>query len=139
MRSRLLFICLALTLAAPVFADDKKENTAAVPAKKNPERHEKFLKDIKDMGTVNVAFLGDSITDGNTYPTMIKQALAEAGLKVAVTPAGRPLAVSATAPVKVPVRVIETVPVALVPGLSVTEVELSESEKSLVGVEPMSP
>ena len=65
MRSRLLLAGLVLTLPLTIsFAEDKKENSAAVPAKKDANRHERFLKDIKDMGTVDVVFLGDSITDG---------------------------------------------------------------------------
>ncbi len=44
---------------------EEKPNPAVVPAVKNPERHERFLEDIKKMeGKIDVVFLGDSITDG---------------------------------------------------------------------------
>jgi lysophospholipase L1-like esterase len=41
------------------------ENPAATPAVKNPERHTRFLDDIKAMnGDISLVFVGDSITDG---------------------------------------------------------------------------
>lgn len=61
-----MLICASLVaiFALPVRADDKP-NTAVVPAKKNPERHDKFLEEIKKRdGKIDVVFLGDSITDG---------------------------------------------------------------------------
>jgi lysophospholipase L1-like esterase len=62
----LLGACLslaALTLAAaPARADDKK-NTAVIPSVKNEDRHKKFLE-IAKKGDIDVAFFGDSITDG---------------------------------------------------------------------------
>jgi lysophospholipase L1-like esterase len=45
-------------------SQEKKDNSAVVPAKKNPERHEGFLKNIAEMKTIDLVFLGDSITDG---------------------------------------------------------------------------
>jgi len=55
---------LALFLAGPLMADEKKPATV-VPAEKNPERHKGFLADIKKAdGKIDVVFLGDSITDG---------------------------------------------------------------------------
>jgi lysophospholipase L1-like esterase len=41
------------------------ENPAFTPAVKNPERHTRFLDDIKAMnGDISLVFVGDSITDG---------------------------------------------------------------------------
>src|SRR5262245_24761254 len=56
------FLCISF--GAPVFAQEKKANTAVVPAQKDPKRHENFLKDIAKMKTIDVVFVGDSITDG---------------------------------------------------------------------------
>jgi beta-glucosidase len=57
---------LTMLLAIPLVAmAEEKKNTAIEPAKKNPERHEGFLKTIKSMnGKIDVVFNGDSITDG---------------------------------------------------------------------------
>ena len=54
----------------------------------------------------------------------------EAGLKPTVTPAGSPLALKATAPVKPPLRVIAIVTVPLAPRLTVRLVGVAESVKS---------
>jgi hypothetical protein len=54
----------------------------------------------------------------------------EAGLKPTVTPAGSPLALKATAPVKPPLRVIAIVTVPLAPRLTVRLVGCAESVKS---------
>ncbi len=64
MLSRLLLgASLFALMLVPVRADDKP-NSAVVPAKKNPERHEKFLQDIRKMnGKIDLVFIGDSITD----------------------------------------------------------------------------
>jgi hypothetical protein len=59
--------------------------------------------------------------------------VAEAGLKLALTPLGNPPALKATAPVKPPVRVIAIVLVPLAPRLTVRLVGLAASEKSCVG------
>lgn len=48
----------------------------------------------------------------------------DCGVNAAVTPAGSPLAVSPTAPVKPPVTIIVTVVVAVAPGATVTGVAL---------------
>lgn len=62
MHRLVLTFLVAIPLAA--FAEEKN-NTAIVPAKKNPERHERFLKDIEaKKGKIDVVFYGDSITDG---------------------------------------------------------------------------
>jgi lysophospholipase L1-like esterase len=61
-----LLLCAALCIPcfSPILAEDKP-NPAVVPTVKNPERHERFLADIKKMeGKIDVVFLGDSITDG---------------------------------------------------------------------------
>jgi lysophospholipase L1-like esterase len=53
----------ALALAAaPLRADDKKENTAAKPTPK-VDRHDGFVATAK-KGDIDVVFFGDSITDG---------------------------------------------------------------------------
>ena len=57
----------------------------------------------------------------------------EVGVKVAVTPLGRPLALKATLPVKPPVRVIVMALVPLAPRLTVKLDGLAESEKSGTG------
>src|SRR5262249_35060189 len=54
----------------------------------------------------------------------------EAGLKLAVTPLGSPLALKATAPVKPPKRVIAIATVPLAPRLTVRHVVVGVSEKS---------
>src|SRR5215510_12495844 len=56
--------------------------------------------------------------------------VAEAGLKLAVTPPGNPLALKATLPVKPPARVIVIVLVPLAPRLIVKLEGLGETEKS---------
>ena len=56
--------------------------------------------------------------------------MAEAGLKLAVTPVGRPLALRATAPVNPPVRVMLMVLAALAPWLTVTLAGVAAREKS---------
>src|SRR5262245_30753506 len=56
--------------------------------------------------------------------------VAEAGLKLALTPLGNPLALKATLPVKPPVRVIVIVLVPLAPRLIVKLEGLDETEKS---------
>src|SRR5262249_7381934 len=56
--------------------------------------------------------------------------VAEAGLKLAVTPLGNPLALKATAPVKPPLRVIVIALVPLAPRLTVRLVGLAVSRKS---------
>jgi lysophospholipase L1-like esterase len=56
---------LALCLAMPALAEDKIK--ACTPEKKNPERHEGFMKDKEAAvakGPVQLVFIGDSITDG---------------------------------------------------------------------------
>lgn len=61
-----LLLCAALCIPSmtPAHGEDQV-NPAVVPAIKNPERHERFLEDIKKMeGKIDVVFLGDSITDG---------------------------------------------------------------------------
>src|SRR5262245_2667576 len=61
-----MFLCATLAAAfiVPLYAEDKP-NTAVVPSEKNPERHKRFLEDVKKMdGKIDVVFLGDSITDG---------------------------------------------------------------------------
>lgn len=59
-------VAVAVLLAIPLVAcAEEKKNTAVEPAKKNPERHEGFLKDIKAKnGKIDIVFYGDSITDG---------------------------------------------------------------------------
>jgi hypothetical protein len=57
----------------------------------------------------------------------------EAGLKLAVTPAGNPLALNATLPVNPPVRVIVIVLIPLAPRSIVKLVGFATSEKSGVG------
>ncbi len=53
---------IALCFCACLSAAEPKTTT---PAVKNPERHTGFLDDIKKMnGTVDLVFVGDSITDG---------------------------------------------------------------------------
>jgi hypothetical protein len=56
--------------------------------------------------------------------------VADAGLKLAVTPAGNPLALRTTAVVKPPVRVMVIVLVPLAPRLTVRLAGLADSEKS---------
>jgi lysophospholipase L1-like esterase len=44
-----------------------RSSPGCIPAVKNPERHEGFMKDkeeLKKAGEINLVFLGDSITDG---------------------------------------------------------------------------
>ncbi len=59
-----------LTFFVPVTrAEDKvaAQPVPCTPAQKNPDRHEKFLKDKTEAlktGPIDVVFLGDSITDG---------------------------------------------------------------------------
>jgi hypothetical protein len=56
--------------------------------------------------------------------------VADAGLKLAVTPAGNPLALKATALAKPPLRVMVIVLVPLAPRLTVRLVGAADSEKS---------
>lgn len=58
---------LAAAFAIPLTAanaQEKKENSATIPKEKDAGRHKNFLKDIAAKGTIDVVFLGDSITDG---------------------------------------------------------------------------
>jgi lysophospholipase L1-like esterase len=59
--------CLAI-LACGVFSTPavfSGELSTTRPAEKDPQRHTGFLDDIKKMhGTINLVFVGDSITDG---------------------------------------------------------------------------
>lgn len=69
MPRRIVALLLGLAIPFSCAAEDKKPtdkkpNTAIVPTKKQPDRHAGFLKDIEKMGTINVVFIGDSITDG---------------------------------------------------------------------------
>jgi lysophospholipase L1-like esterase len=55
--------CLAWLVASIPWAEAGE--AAAAPAIRNPKRHEGFLNDIKQMGgTIDLVFVGDSITDG---------------------------------------------------------------------------
>jgi lysophospholipase L1-like esterase len=56
-------LALADEKAGDKKADEKKENTAVIPAEKSREKHEAFLA-IAKKGNIDVVFLGDSITDG---------------------------------------------------------------------------
>ena len=58
-----LMITALLLAGAASRADDKKENTAIKPVKKDENRHKQFLE-VAKKGDVDVLFLGDSITDG---------------------------------------------------------------------------
>src|SRR5262245_20222926 len=57
----LLGVCLALA-ALTARAADKKENTASKPTPK-VDRHDGFVA-LAQKGNIDVAFFGDSITDG---------------------------------------------------------------------------
>lgn len=60
----LITVSLFGAFTIPALAQDKP-NPAVTPAKKNPERHDKFLAEIKERaGKIDIVFLGDSITDG---------------------------------------------------------------------------
>src|SRR6476619_3124796 len=83
MKTMLLFaalLLLAVGVAATRAADDKKpavddaarpaasadHPTPCVPAQKDPQRHEEFLKDKEarlKKGPIKLVFIGDSITD----------------------------------------------------------------------------
>lgn len=61
-----LSVPLALMFATLVRGDVKDKPGSCVPAQKDPQRHEQFLKDKADAlkkGPVNLLFVGDSITD----------------------------------------------------------------------------
>jgi lysophospholipase L1-like esterase len=64
-KPRLVWLAVAAlaVLAAPAVADDKKENTATKPSKKDAPRHDGFVE-LAKKGDINVVFFGDSITDG---------------------------------------------------------------------------
>jgi hypothetical protein len=68
--------------------------------------------------------------------TVLVAPVAEAGLKLALTPAGRPLADSATAPVKPPLRAMLIVLVAVPPCGTTTLEGLAASVKFGVGGVP---
>src|SRR5262245_12962683 len=68
--------------------------------------------------------------------TLLLVPVVDAGVKLAVTPAGSPVALSATLPVNPPVCVIVIVLLALAPRFTVTAEGLAESEKSGVGGDP---
>jgi lysophospholipase L1-like esterase len=64
MLRRLSGALCAVVFILPAFAEEKP-NPAVTPAEKNPERHKRFLEEIKKRdGKIDVVFLGDSITDG---------------------------------------------------------------------------
>jgi len=79
--------------------------------------------------TVTLAAPRVAVTEAVNVNTLLVP-VAEAGLKLAVTPLGNPLALKATLPVKPPVRVIVIVLVPLAPRLTVRLVGLAVSEKS---------
>ena len=54
---------LALSLSAPAFGQDAKENPAVKPLNRDIARHKQFLK-VVEMGEGDVIFIGDSITQG---------------------------------------------------------------------------
>src|SRR5438874_13349439 len=56
-------VVILLTMASVVWGDDKPPTTRLAPAVYR-----------------RTAFLGDSITDGNSYPQLVRRALLEAGL-----------------------------------------------------------
>jgi hypothetical protein len=82
--------------------------------------------------TVTVAAPRVAVPEAVNVNTLLVP-VAEAGLKLALTPLGNPLALKATAPVKPPVRVIVIVLVPLAPRLTVRLVGLAANEKSGVG------
>ncbi len=63
----------------------------------------------------------------------VDEDVAEAGLKPAVTPDGRPVAVRPTDPAKLPLGVIETEYVVPPPAVTVRDAGVTPSEKSPVG------
>ena len=67
--------------------------------------------------------------------TVLLVPVTAAGVNAAVTPAGSPLALKATAPVNPPVRVIVIVLLALAPRFTVTADGLADCEKSGFGVD----
>jgi lysophospholipase L1-like esterase len=52
-----------LIVAGPARADDNKKNTAVIPSVKDENRHKGFVA-VAKKGNIDVAFFGDSITDG---------------------------------------------------------------------------
>src|SRR5262245_19477143 len=77
--------------------------------------------------TVTVAAPRVAVPEAVNVNTLLVP-VAEAGLKLAVTPPGNPLALKATLPVKPPARVIVIVLVPLAPRLTVRLVGLADSE-----------
>lgn len=65
MRTRLVSagLVLALSFAAPLGAEDPKDNPAAKPLNRDIPRHKEFLKKV-EKGEGDVIFIGDSITQG---------------------------------------------------------------------------
>ena len=64
------FVCVALAGGRALRAEDAKDESkpkSCIPAEKNPERHEKFMKEKEELlkkGPIQLVFDGDSITDG---------------------------------------------------------------------------
>lgn len=58
-----LAVLVGLVGSGPLAAQDKKENTAIKPVMKGKDRHDGFMKLVKE-GNIDVVFFGDSITDG---------------------------------------------------------------------------
>jgi hypothetical protein len=79
--------------------------------------------------TVTVAGPRVAVADAAKVSALLVP-VAEAGLKLAVTPLGSPLALNATAPVKPPLLAIVIAPVPLAPRLTVRLEGFGESEKS---------
>ena len=59
------FLAAIICAQSALFTATSGEPNTATPAEKDPPRHTGFLDDIKKMhGSIDLVFVGDSITDG---------------------------------------------------------------------------